>query len=148
MLSNPLIKKEIADPTGLTDMLSNRASAAQACALLKALANEDRLLILCQLAQGEKNVGELEQSLGIRQPTLSQQLTVLREEKLVNTERKGKYIYYCLASQAALHIMQTLYDLYCTDHSPHPQKKSSHLKLKKPIPSGGEKNEYNHDQTG
>ncbi|WP_254776219.1 helix-turn-helix transcriptional regulator [Nitrosomonas sp. Nm34] len=129
-------------------MLSNRASAAQACALLKALANEDRLLILCQLAQGEKNVGELEQSLGIRQPTLSQQLTVLREEKLVNTERKGKYIYYCLASQAALHIMQTLYDLYCTDHSPHPQKKSSHLKLKKPIPSGGEKNEYNHDQTG
>ena len=148
MLSNPLIKKEIANPADLTDMVSNRASAAQACALLRALANEDRLLILCQLAQGEKNVGELEQSLGIRQPTLSQQLTVLREEKLVNTERKGKYIYYHLASQAAFEIMQTLYHLYCTDNNPHPQQKSSHLKLKRPIPSGGEKNGYNHDQTG
>lgn len=49
-----------------------RASASQACTLLKALANEDRLLLLCQLVQGERNVGELESLTGIRQPTLSQ----------------------------------------------------------------------------
>lgn len=142
MQSNQLIIKEINDDVDLTNLLANRRSAAQACALLKALANEDRLLILCQLVQGDKNVGELEQSLGIRQPTLSQQLTVLREEKLVNTERKGKYIYYSLASHAALQIMQTLYQLYCNNKNLHPQQKSNHLKLKKPIPSGGEQHEH------
>lgn len=89
--------------------------------MLKILANEDRLLILCQLIQGKKNVGELEQLLGIRQPTLSQQLTVLREEKLVSTERQGKYIYYSLASPEAVQIMYTLFDLYCGDEKIHAQ---------------------------
>lgn len=123
MLSNQSIIRKTEKTADLTDMLSNRAAAVQACTLLKALANEDRLLILCQLVHGERNVGELEQTLGIRQPTLSQQLTVLREEKLVSTERKGKYIYYRLASQEALQIMQTLYQLYCADK--HPQHNSS-----------------------
>jgi len=94
-------------------LLQERTSATKACALLKILANEDRLLILCQLMQGSKSVGELEQLLGIRQPTLSQQLTVLREEKLVTTERSGKYIFYTLASPEASSIMLTLYELYC-----------------------------------
>lgn len=85
--------------------------------MLKTLANEDRLMILCQLVQGKKNVGELEQLLGIRQPTLSQQLTVLREEKLVSTERKGKYIYYSLASQEAVQIIGILFDLYCASEN-------------------------------
>ena len=90
-----------------------RASASQACAMLKVLANEDRLLILCQLIEGARNVGELEALLGIQQPTLSQQLTVLREEGLVATERNGKYIIYSLTSLEVIQIMQTLYDLYC-----------------------------------
>ncbi|PTN11188.1 ArsR/SmtB family transcription factor [Nitrosomonas aestuarii] len=90
-----------------------RTSAMKACAILKTMANEDRLLILCQLSQGARNVGELESLLDIRQPTLSQQLTVLREEGLVATERQGKYIYYSLASQEAVCIMQTLFELYC-----------------------------------
>ena len=90
-----------------------RASASQACAMLKVLANEDRLLLLCQLIQGARSVGELESLLGIRQPTLSQQLTVLREEGLVRTERKGKYIFYSLASNEVIQIMQTLYRIYC-----------------------------------
>lgn len=90
-----------------------RASASQACAMLKVLANEGRLLLLCQLIQGARNVGELEELLGIRQPTLSQQLTVLREEGLVTTERRGKYIIYSLASPEVVQIMQTLYSLYC-----------------------------------
>lgn len=94
-------------------LVQERAAATKACALLKVLANEDRLLILCQLIQGSRSVGELEQLLGIRQPTLSQQLTVLREEKLVTTERRGKYIFYTLASIEVSSIMRTLYELYC-----------------------------------
>ena len=93
-----------------------RLSASEACALLKILANEDRLLILCELSQGTRNVGELEDLLGIHQPTLSQQLTVLREENLVATERRGKYIYYSLASHEASKIMETLFNLYCKNH--------------------------------
>ena len=81
--------------------------------MLKVLANEDRLLLLCQLIQGARSVGELEALLSIRQPTLSQQLTVLREEGLVTTERKGKFIIYSLASPEVVQIMQTLYSLYC-----------------------------------
>lgn len=98
------------------DIAALRSSASNACALLKILANEDRLLILCELSQGTRNVGELEELLGIHQPTLSQQLTVLREENLVATERKGKYIYYSLASPEAIKIMETLFSLYCKDH--------------------------------
>ena len=90
-----------------------RASASKACALLKALANEDRLLILCQLTQGERNVGELEKMTGVRQPTLSQQLGILRDEGLVVTRREGKYIFYGLASHEVIQVMKTLSGLYC-----------------------------------
>lgn len=90
-----------------------RDSATQACDLLKVLANEDRFLILCQLTQGERNVGQLEAALGIHQPTLSQQLGVLREEKLVETRREGKFVYYKFASHEAATVMSTLSTLYC-----------------------------------
>lgn len=95
------------------DVSRLRQSASQACALLKALANEDRLLILCQLTQGERNVGELEAMTGVRQPTLSQQLGVLRDEGLVGTRREGKYIFYGLASHEVIQVMKTLSGLYC-----------------------------------
>ncbi|WP_174875030.1 ArsR/SmtB family transcription factor [Vogesella oryzae] len=88
-------------------------NASRAAALLKSLANEDRLLLLCQLVEGEKSVSELERLTGIRQPTLSQQLGVLRNEALVNTRREGKWIYYSVASEQALAILETLYGLYC-----------------------------------
>ena len=90
-----------------------QVSAAKACALMKTMANQDRLLLLCQLAQNEKSVGELEELLGIRQPTLSQQLTVLRDEGLVETRRDGKKIYYSMASKEALAVMQVLYQQFC-----------------------------------
>ncbi|KVV04390.1 MULTISPECIES: ArsR/SmtB family transcription factor [Pseudomonas] len=90
-----------------------RDSASKACTLLKVLANEDRLLLLCQLTQGERNVGELEALTGIRQPTLSQQLGVLRDEGVVNTRRMGKFIFYSLASFEVVSVMQTLSGLYC-----------------------------------
>lgn len=90
-----------------------RDSAAQACGLLKILANEDRLMLLCQLTQGERNVGELEAICGIKQPTLSQQLGILREEGMVNVRREGKFMFYSLANHEAILVMQTLSSLYC-----------------------------------
>ncbi len=90
-----------------------RQSATQCCALLKAMAHEDRLLLLCQLTEGEQNVGELEASVGVHQPSLSQHLGVLREEGLVAARREGKYIYYSLASEEVIAIMQTLSELFC-----------------------------------
>lgn len=95
------------------DLKSMQKSAGTACRLMKALANPDRLMLLCQLSRGELSVGGLESALGIRQPTLSQQLTVLREEKLVRTRREGKHIYYRVGSPAALAVLKVLYDQFC-----------------------------------
>ncbi len=97
------------------DIPQLKRSADEASQLLKALANPDRLLLLCQLTQGERNVSELETLLGIQQPTLSQQLSVLRREGLVSTRREGKQIYYRISSSEALAIINTLYQLFCED---------------------------------
>lgn len=91
-----------------------QASADDACRLMKVLSNRDRMMLLCQIGQGEKCVGELEDSLDIHQPTLSQQLTVLRNEELVKTRRDGKQIYYSLSSTVALSVMDVLYQNYCS----------------------------------
>ena len=95
------------------DLLNMHHAAEQACGLMKVLANANRLMLLCQLSQGEKCVSELEDLLGIVQPTLSQQLTVLRNEELVTTRRDGKNIYYQISSPEALAVMQVLYTTYC-----------------------------------
>jgi DNA-binding transcriptional ArsR family regulator len=95
------------------DPAAMRGAAVQACSLLKVLANPDRLLLLCQLAQGERGVSELEAMVGIGQPSLSQQLGVLRDEALVTTRRAGKQVYYSIASSEAMAVMQVLYQLYC-----------------------------------
>ncbi|WP_137860615.1 metalloregulator ArsR/SmtB family transcription factor [Variovorax sp. 3P27G3] len=90
-----------------------RGAAGRAVVALKLLANEDRLLLLCQLSQGEMCVSDLEQKLGIHQPTLSQQLGVLRNESVVGTRREGKNIFYSVADPAMLEILAVLYRLYC-----------------------------------
>ncbi|SCK45970.1 ArsR family transcriptional regulator [Variovorax sp. HW608] len=90
-----------------------RAAAGGAVAALKVLANEDRLLLLCQLSQGEMCVSELEEALDIHQPTLSQQLGVLRGEGVVSTRREGKNIFYSVADPSMLEILALLYQLYC-----------------------------------
>ena len=95
------------------DIQQLRDNAAAAGQLLKTLGNPDRLLLLCQLAQGERHVSELEALLGITQPTLSQQLAVLRREGLVDTRREGKQIYYRISSPAALAVINTLYEQFC-----------------------------------
>ena len=99
--------------TSTLDLDKMKASAGNACRMMKVLSNPDRLLLLCQLSQGEKRVGELEEILGIVQPTLSQQLTVLREEELVTTRRDGKNIYYQIASPQALAVMNVLFEQFC-----------------------------------
>ena len=90
-----------------------RRAAGQAVGALKVLANEDRLLLLCQLSQGEMCVSDLEQTLNIHQPTLSQQLAVLRNEGVVHTRRQGKSIIYSVADPSMLEILELLYRLYC-----------------------------------
>ena len=97
----------------LVDKVAMREAAESACALMKALSNPDRLLLLCELAEGECNVGELQERVGVQQPTLSQQLAVLREENLVETRREGKNIYYSIASPQAMAVLQVLYAQFC-----------------------------------
>lgn len=94
----------------LERMLGN---AKRASGFLKALAHESRLIILCILADGEKSVGELEELLDLRQPTVSQQLARLRADGLVSTRRDGKAIYYNLASDEARIVIGAIYDLFC-----------------------------------
>jgi len=105
-------------PQPTIDLEALRDAAHDACALLKVLSNPDRLMLLCELAQGERNVGQLQESVGVPQPTLSQQLGVLREEKLVQTRRDGKNIYYRLTNGAALAVMEVLYEQYCAPAEP------------------------------
>lgn len=95
------------------DLQAMRAHAGEAVAMLKLLGNEDRLLLLCQLSLQERTVGELEQLTGVSQPTLSQQLGILRREGLVTTRREGKFIWYQLADARALHLMQAVHQLFC-----------------------------------
>jgi len=107
MAANPKPAPVLVDPESL------RAAAGEAVSALKLLANEDRLLLLCQLSHGEMCVSELEERLDIRQPTLSQQLGILRSEGVVSTRRQGKNIFYRVADAALLEILGLLYRLYC-----------------------------------
>jgi DNA-binding transcriptional ArsR family regulator len=98
---------------GPSDMRKLRSSAKEACGMLSVLAHEDRLVLLCQIAHSEHSVGELEALLDIRQPSLSQQLGVLRRQGLVQTRREGKKIFYRLKSREALAIIEALYLQFC-----------------------------------
>jgi len=102
-----MLKEPVAE---LADL---RGAASEASRLMKVLSNPDRLLLLCELALGEKRVGELEQLVGIMQPTLSQQLGVLRDEGLVSTRRDGKHIFYRIDSPQTLAVMKVLYEQFC-----------------------------------
>lgn len=92
-----------------------RQAAEGATQMLRSLAHQDRLLLLCQLSQEELCVSDLEDRLGIYQPSLSQQLGVLRREGLVATRREGKKVFYRIAEPRVLHLLQTLYELFCEE---------------------------------
>jgi ArsR family transcriptional regulator, virulence genes transcriptional regulator len=88
-------------------------NAGQACELLGAMANTSRLMILCQLAEGEKSVSDLQPLIGLSQSALSQHLAVLRRRHVVRTRRAGQSIYYSLASQRAAAVLGTLHEQFC-----------------------------------
>lgn len=88
-------------------------ASMQASQLLKSLSHPDRLILLCQLTQGEYCVSELENLVGVGQPSLSQQLGILRKDELVTTRREGKQIYYSIASDDALAVLKLLYQRFC-----------------------------------
>jgi len=95
------------------DLARLQKRASHAATLLKVMANASRLIILCQLAEGEKAVGELEGVVGLSQSALSQHLSVLRQQGLVTTRREGQSICYSLASKEAQTIMLALHDVFC-----------------------------------
>lgn len=91
------------------------ARAHDASNLLKALAHEGRLMIMCHLSSGEKSVTELENLLESRQAAVSQQLARLRLEGLVSCRREGKAIYYSLSDPRAARVVQLVYDMFCSN---------------------------------
>lgn len=90
-----------------------KANAGKAARLMKSLANENRLTILCTLAFGEKSVGDLNAEVDLSQSSLSQHLGVLRKEGFVETRRESQTIYYSLANAPALEVIGTLHNIFC-----------------------------------
>lgn len=96
------------------DLKKIKKSADTVVGILKSAANPDRLLILCNLAHGELNVSQIEEKTQVTQPTLSQQLTMLRKSGVVSTRREGKQIFYSIKDAKIHTLLNTLYQLYCT----------------------------------
>jgi ArsR family transcriptional regulator, virulence genes transcriptional regulator len=91
-----------------------QANALRAAALLKSMSNPSRLLVLCQLSEGEKSVGELERAVGVSQSALSQHLALLRHQNIVTTRRDGQTIYYSLEGKEASAVLATLFEVFCS----------------------------------
>ena len=104
---------KISDSQSPEDFDNLLQQARKASDLLKALSHESRLLILCLLAEGEKSVSELEDIMKMPQAAVSQQLARLRFDRLVNTRRDGRVVYYSIASNEVSSVIGTLYDLFC-----------------------------------
>jgi len=92
--------------------------AGEVADLLRTLANRNRLMIVCALVEGEHSVGRLEEELGIRQPTLSQQLTVLRSAGVVETRRDSRQIHYRLSEARAARLVEALHTIFCREAVP------------------------------
>ena len=97
------------------DIHALKDKSGQASRLLKSLANDRRLLILCHLSENEKSVSELERLVGLSQSALSQHLARLRRDNLVQTRREAQTIFYSIASPEADAVLQTLYMIYCAE---------------------------------
>lgn len=95
------------------DLRQMAKSAARASGLMKTLGHKDRLMILCHLSEGEKSVGQIADLLEISQSPLSQHLSRMRKEGLVETRREAQTIYYSLKSGEASRIVEVLYELFC-----------------------------------
>jgi DNA-binding transcriptional ArsR family regulator len=108
------------------DITRFEASAAAAARLLRALGNERRLAILCQLTEGERSVGEIQPLVGLSQSALSQHLAVLREEGIVATRRVGQTIWYRMSDPASVKVMATLVEIFCPPDMKKPDDLSAH----------------------
>lgn len=97
------------------NMQAMDATAEMVSDLMKVLSNKVRLMVLCQLVEGEKSVGELAQAISVRDQAMSQQLALLRKDGLVKTRREGQTIYYSLARSDIQPLMEFLYETYCND---------------------------------
>jgi DNA-binding transcriptional ArsR family regulator len=102
-------------------------NARHVAALLKAMANPARLVILCQLAEGERSVGELERAVGLSQSGISQHLAVLRRGDVVSSRREGQTVFYSLASADIVTVMGTLHAVFCRTE---PSRTASRLKTR------------------
>jgi DNA-binding transcriptional ArsR family regulator len=100
-------------------------NARRAAGLLKAMSNPSRLVILCQLAEGERSVGNLEEEVGLSQSGISQHLAVLRREQVVVTRRDKQTVFYSLASDDIVKLMHTLHDVFCKPARPARTKASA-----------------------
>jgi DNA-binding transcriptional ArsR family regulator len=98
---------------GAEDFNELHGMASNACVLLKAMANEWRLMILCQLAEKERTVGELQRALGLSQSALSQHLAILRREKIVRSKKHAQSVIYSLTGDEATKVMESLHDVFC-----------------------------------
>lgn len=102
-----------AEPEDFARLSELHEMASHACELLKAMANEWRLMILCQLADGEKTVSELQNVLGLSQSALSQHLAILRREKIVRARKHAQSVSYSLIGDEATKVMEALHDVFC-----------------------------------
>lgn len=102
-----------AEGLGEIDFEAMHLNAGKAVRLLKSLANESRLIVMCVLSEGEISVGQLNERVSLSQSALSQHLAILREQGLVKTRRESQTIYYSLADSDAMAIIQKLHDIYC-----------------------------------
>lgn len=100
------------------DLADFEASAGRAAALLRTLANEKRLMILCQLGDGELPVGALQEPLGLSQSALSQHLAVLRDAGVVATRREAQQVFYRISDPAAVRVIATLAAIFCPEKPP------------------------------
>jgi DNA-binding transcriptional ArsR family regulator len=100
-----------------------RDAADECSALLKALSNRHRLLVLCHLVDGEKSVGQLASFLDIRDSTASQHLALLRRDRIIASRRDGQTIWYRIASEPVLAIMQVLSEAYCAGSNTQPARR-------------------------
>ncbi len=101
------------DPELEMSIAELKVHAGQATRLLKALANESRLMILCNLAGGELTVGQLNSHVDLSQSALSQHLALLRRDGLVQTRRQAQTIFYSLVEGPAQQVIGVLHDIYC-----------------------------------
>jgi DNA-binding transcriptional ArsR family regulator len=116
ILSNKVVEALKRDAELSPELSRMMKNARAASGFLKALAHENRLLLLCLLSERERSVTELEELLSLRQTTVSQQLARLRLDGLVTTRRDGKTVYYSLADTNTLKFVKVIYEMFCSEH--------------------------------